>query len=106
MVKNEVKRSNYGKRSDGFNNFLRSERELYYIPTGNSCFRKLLENVYKSDFSNEYKDFLLDPDRCKNIMTSEKVQPFCKRHGLDIGGFNLNSRRTLPWTLKEKNVCL
>ena len=37
-------------------------------------------------------------------MTLAKVQPFCNRYGLDIGVFNLNSKRVLPWTVEEKKL--
>ena len=39
-------------------------------------------------------------------MTLARVQPFCKKYGLDIGVHNLNIKRVLPWTVKEKNICL
>ena len=30
----------------------------------------------KKDFSNEYEEFIVDSDRCKNIMMLAKTQPF------------------------------
>ena len=49
---------------------------------------------------------MLDLDRCKNIMTWAKVQPFCRKHGLDIGVCIMNSESILPQTVRQKNICL
>ena len=62
-VLNEKKRSSYSKGSDAFNNILEYKGELGYIPTGNACFSKCLESIYKRDFPNEYKDSILVSDR-------------------------------------------
>ena len=43
MVFNQIKRSNYGKGCDAFNNILEYKGKLCYIPTGNACFRKCSE---------------------------------------------------------------
>ena len=106
MVFNEIKRSNYGKGSDAFHNILENKGELPYLPTGNGCFRKCIEHTYKRAFSIEHKEFISDSDKCKNIMTLAKVQPFCRAYGFDIGVYNLNSIKILSWTVKEKNICL
>ena len=57
---NEIKRSNYRKGCDASNNILEYEGHLCYIHTGNACFRKSSEYIYKGDFSIEYKDFIKD----------------------------------------------
>ena len=36
-------------------------------------------------FSIEYKKFILDSDRCKNIKTSAKIQPFCTKYNINLG---------------------
>ena len=45
MVFNEIKRSNYGKRSEAFNKILENEGQFCYIPIGNACFRNSLDNI-------------------------------------------------------------
>ena len=70
---------------DAFDNILEQKGHLCYIPTGNVCLRKFLEFIYKRDFSKEYKEFVLDSDRCKNIMTSAKIKPFCRKHNFNLG---------------------
>ena len=86
-------------------NILEYNGKLRYIPTGNACFRKCIENTYKRDFPDEYKEFILDSDRCKNIATLARVQLFCKRYNFNIGVYILNSKRILPQTVKEENIC-
>ena len=106
-VYNHLKRSNCGKRCVAFKNILENEGPFCYIPTGNACFRKRLENMFENkDFSSEYEDIIFSFDTRKNIMTLAKFQPFCMEHGLDIGLYNLNSERKLPRTVKQKTVCL
>ena len=39
-------------------------------------------------------------------MTLARVQPFCRRHGPDIGAYKLNKNRELLETVKEKIICL
>ena len=76
MIFNQIKRSNYGKGCEVFDNILEYEGHFCYIPTGNECFRKCLEYIYKRDFAKEYKEIILDSVRCKNIMTSAKYNHF------------------------------
>ena len=104
MILNQIKCSN---GCDAFKNFLEYEGQLCYIPTGNACFRKCLEYIYKRDFSNEYKELILSSDGCKNIMTLAKVQPFFRKYNLDIGVYNLNKCRYFLRQLKrETRVCI
>ena len=105
-VFNQLKRSSYGRGSDAYHNILQKEGELCYIPTANACFRKCSEYIYKKGFSNDYKEFILDSDRCKIKMTLAENQPFCSKHGLDISVHSLNSKRILPQINRKKNICL
>ena len=84
MVVNQIESSNYGKGCDVFNHILEFKGQLCFIPTCNACFRNCSENIYKGDFSNEYKDFIISSDRCKNIMTSAKIQPFCRKYNINL----------------------
>ena len=35
-----------------------------------------------------------------------RMPEFCKRYKIDIGFYNLNSKRILPQTVKQKNICV
>ena len=65
MVFKQIARSIYGKGSDAFNNIIEYEGKLCYIPTGNACFKKRLEYIYKANFSREYNEIIQDSERCK-----------------------------------------
>ena len=34
------------------------------------------------------------------------IPEFCKRYKIDIGIYDVNSKRILPWTVKQKNICV
>ena len=76
---NKIQRSNYGTGCDSFKKIVEYRGNLCYIPEENECFRKCLEYIYKKDFSQQYREFIKESQRNKNIMTSAKIQPFCKK---------------------------
>ena len=39
-------------------------------------------------------------------MARRKIPEFCKRYKIDIGNYDLNSKRILPQTVKQKNICV
>ena len=39
-------------------------------------------------------------------MTRCRIPELCKRYKIDIGIYDLNSKRILPWTVKQKNICV
>ena len=90
IVFNQIARSIYSKGCDAFNNVLEYERQLCYIPTVNASFRKFLEFVYKSYFSIEYKEIVLSSNRCRNVMSSAKLQPFCRKCNRNLSTYNQN----------------
>ena len=81
---NKIKRSNYGTGCDVFKKIVEYRGNLCYIPEENECLRKCLEFIYKKDFSQQYCDFIKESRRNKNIMTSAKVQLFCKKHNINL----------------------
>ena len=105
-VFNQIKRSKYGKGCDAFNKNLEDVGQLCYIPTGNACFRKCLEFFQRRDFPNEYKEDILSSDRCKNIMASAKIQPFCRKYNINLGVYKKKQRSILPKTVTERKFCL
>ena len=50
MVFNKIKKSNYGKGSDGLNKNLEYEGNFCFIPTTNACLGKCLEKIYEPVF--------------------------------------------------------
>ena len=76
---NKIRRSYYGTGCDSFKKVVEYRGNLCYIPEENECFRKCLEFIYKKDFTKKYHDFIKNSKTTKNIMTSAKIEPFCKK---------------------------
>ena len=39
-------------------------------------------------------------------MTKAEIQPFCEKHKINLGAYNVNIRKILPSTVTEKHICL
>ena len=101
-----VNRSEYGRGANEFNNILEYEGKNCYIPSGNGCFLKCINNIFDKDFSIEFFEFIKSYKRRTNVMARCRIPEFCKRYKIDIGIYDLNSKRILPWTVKQKNICV
>ena len=102
----KVNRSNHGRGVDEFNNFLEYQGNNCYIPSGNGCFFKCINYIFKKDFSKEFFEFIKSYKRRPNVMNRCRIPDFCKRYKIDIGIYDLNSKRILPWSVKQKNICV
>ena len=103
---NKIRRSYYGTGCDSFKKIVEYGGVLCYIPEENECFRKCLELIYKKDFTEKYHDFIKNSKTTKNIMTSAKIQPFCKKYGIDLGVYNINQQDIPPRYVTERRLCL
>ena len=103
---NKIQRSNYGTVCDSFKKIVEYRGNLCYIPEENECFRKSLELIYKKDFSQQYREFIKESQRNKNIMTSAKIQPFCKKQNINLGVYNSKRQEILPRSVTERRICL
>ena len=102
----KVNRSEYGRGAYEFNNILEYEEENCYIPSGNGCFLKCINYIFDKDFSIEYFEFIKSYKRRPNVMSRCRIPEFCERYKIDIGIYDLNSKRILPRTVKQKNICV
>ena len=103
---NKIQRSNYGTGCDSFRKIVEYRGNLCYIPEENECFRKCLDFLYKKDFSHQYCAFIKESQRNKNIMRSAKIQPFCKKHNINLGVYNPKQQKILPRSVTERRICL
>ena len=101
-----VNRSDHGRGATEFNDIEEYEGERCYIPSGNGCFLKCINYIFDKDFSIEYFEFIKSYKRRPNVMARSRIPEFCKRYKIDIGIYDLNSKRILPWTVKQKNICV
>ena len=101
-----VNRSEHGRGADEFDDIEEYKGDRCYIPSGNGCFLKCINYIFDKDFSTEYFEFIKSNKRRPNVMSRCRIPEFCKRHKIDIGIYDLNSKRILPWTVKQKNICV
>ena len=101
-----VNRSDHGRGADEFNAIEEYEGDRCYIPSGNGCFLKCINYIFDKDFSTEYFEFIKSYKRRPNVMSRCRIPEFCKRYKIDIGIYDLNSKRILPWTVKQKKICV
>ena len=101
-----VNRSEHGRGADEFNDIEEYEGDRCYIPSGNGCFLKCINYIFDKDFSTEYFEFIKSYKRRPNVMSRCRIPEFCKRYKIDIGIYDLTSKRILPWTVKQKNICV
>ena len=101
-----ITRSEHGRGANEFNNILEYKGNNCYIPSGNGCFLKCINYIFNKDFNKEYFEFIKSYKRRTNVMSQCRIPEFCKRYKLDIGIYNLNSRRILPQNVKQKNICV
>ena len=70
-------------------------------------FRKMFRiSIKKKDFSQQYRDFIKESQGNKNIKTSAKIQPFCKKYNLNLGVYNIKQQEILPRSVTERGACL
>ena len=103
---NRIHRSFYGAGCNSFKKIIEYKGKLCYIPEENECFRKCLEFISTKDLTEEYRDFIKNSKRSKNIMTSARIQPFCKKYNINLGVYNLKHQEILPPSVTEKRICL
>ena len=101
-----VNRSDHGRGANEFNIIEEYEGKICYIPNGNGCFLKCINYIFDKDFSIEYFEFIKSYKRRPNVMTRCRIPEFCERYKIDIGIYDLNSKRILPRTVKQKNICV
>ena len=101
-----VNRSDHGRGADEFNDIEEYEGDRCYKPSGNGCFLKCINYIFDKDFSIEYFEIIKSYMRRPNVMARCRIPEFCKRYKIDIGIYDLNSKRILPTTVKQKNNCV
>ena len=62
----------------------------------------LIKNTSLSNIVN----LLKNRKKNKNIMTTAKVQPFCKKQIINLGVYNPKQQEILPRSVTERRICL
>ena len=50
-----------------------------YIPTSDNCFMKCINYSTGKDYTEKFLTFIRSEQRRSNVMTSTRIQPFCKK---------------------------
>ena len=109
----KVNRSQYGRGTDFKQDIVKYIDNNCYIPTSGNCFIKCINYFTKKDYTEEFLTFIRTEQRRSNVMTSARVQPFCRKHNINIGcydGFRVCSRniaqRNIALKIHNNHFCL
>ena len=59
-----------------------------YTPTSGMCLIKCINYFTKKDYTEEYLTFIRTEQRRSSVMTSARIQPFCRKYNINIGCFD------------------
>ena len=99
-----VKRSAYGRGTNYMQEIVEYHGQNCYIPTSGMCFIKCINYFTKKDYTEEFLTFIRSEQRRSNVMTSARIQPFCRKYNINIGCFD--GTRINPRNLTQRNTAL
>ena len=100
----KVNRSQYGTGTDFKQDIVEYIGNNCYIPTSGNCFIRGINYFTKKDYTKEFLTFIRTEQRRSNVMTSARVQPFCRKHNIDIGCYD--GFRVCPRNITQRNTAL
>ena len=102
-----VSRSNGRRGANGFKNRLEHEVENCCVLSGNACFLKCNNYIFKKNFSMEYFEFIQSYKRRTNVITRCGIPKIFERYKLDLGIIcDLKGKRILPRIVEQRAVCV
>ena len=101
---NKVNRSQYARGADFKQDNVEYIGNICYIPTSGNCFIKCINFFTKKDYTEEILTFIRTEQRRSNVMTSARIQPFCKKYNINIG-FNYGFR-VYPRDITQREIAL
>ena len=99
-----VKRSAYGRGTNYMQEIIEYHGQNCYIPTSGMCFIKCINRFTKKDYTEEFLNFIRTEQRRSNVMTSARIQPFCRKYNINIGCFD--GTRINPRNITQRNTAL
>ena len=97
---NKVNRSQYGRGTDFKQDFVEFIGNNCYILTSGNCFIESIKYITNKDHTEEFITFIRTEQRRKNVMTSARIQAFCRKHFIIIGYYD--GYRVYPRKITEK----
>ena len=99
-----VKRSGYPKGSNFMQQIFEFCGQNCYIPIGGDCFIKFIKFLTGKYFAEDFLTFIRTEQRRSNVTTSARIQPFCRKHNINIGCFD--GKKINPRSITEKDSAL
>ena len=100
----KVNRSQYGRGTDFKQDFVEYIGDNCYIPTSGNCFINCINYFTKKEYTEDFLTFIRTEQRRSNVMTSARVQPFCRNHNIVIGCYD--GFRVCPRNIAQRNIAL
>ena len=100
----QVNKSQYARGTDFQQDNVEYIGNNYYTPTSVNCFIKCMNYFIRKDYPDEFSAFIRTEQKRSNFMTSSRIQPFFRKHNINIGyydGFGVCPRK-----ITEKNTAL
>ena len=109
----KVNKSQYGTGTDFEQDIVECIGNNCYIPTSGNCFIKCIKYLTGKDYTDEFLTFVWTEQQRSNVMTSARVQPFCRKYNIKIGCFegtrinptNITQRYT-AFKIHNNHFCL
>ena len=79
---NKVNRSQYGKGTAFKQHIVEYIGKKCYIPTSGNCFIECISHLNAKSYMNEFLTFIHTEERRSNVMTSARIQQFCRRYNI------------------------
>ena len=100
----KVNRSQFGRGTDFKQDIVEYIGNNCFIPTSGNCFIKYIIYFTKKDYTEEFLTSIRTEQRRSSVMTSARVQPFCRKHNISIGCYD--GFRVCPRNITPRNTAL
>ena len=101
---NKVNRSQYGNGCNFDEIIIEYRGNNCFIPTKGYCFIKCVNCLTDQDYKQQYFDFIRNEKRRSNIMSKDRIQPFCRANKINLGYFDENG--VYPRSVTNRNSAL
>ena len=109
----KLNRSQYGKSAIYMQEIVEYHGQNCYIPTSGNCFIKCNKFLTARDYTGVFLTFIRTEQRRSSVLTSGRIQSFCRNYNLNTGCFDgtrINRRnithRNTTLKINENRFCL
>ena len=99
----KVNRSQNGRGTDFKQDIVEYKGNNFCIPTSGNCFMKCINYFTKKEYT-EFLTFIRTEQRRSIVMTSARIQPFCRKYIINLGCYD--GFRVCPRKITQRNTAL